>query len=238
MKNEWFGLTTKADLVVRRQSEDVLVGKLEFAEYAEVNGELSNGWEPEIPKENLTYKPMKMSSEPFEIRLSNGTIHSIAVDKSMTNTELNHLKGILSQLQVDLRGRNLIKSKYNQLPKYESEKNKESQPLYKVMEPTVTGKCETTYDIVKLPDYLVRSYPEYKSTDSLEIIKTKDYSNCEEKMGYHFGISGSNDWKVGTSSMGTLSKSGLSRIIITGNYKDYTIRSSSTTNRVIKENPG
>lgn len=245
LKNEWVGLTTKADLVVRRQSKDVLVGKLENAEYAEVNNELSNGWEPEIPEENLNYKPMKMSSEPFEIRLSNETIHSIAVDKSMTNTELNHLKGVLSQLQIDLRARNLITSKHNQLPEYELEKNKESQPLYKVMEPTVTGKCETTYDIVKLPDYLARSYIEYKSTDSLEddakffeITKSKNYLNCEQKMGYHFGISGSNDWKVGKSSMGTLSKSGLSRIIITGNYKDYTIRSSSTTNRIVKENPG
>lgn len=245
LRNEWVGLTTKADLVVRRQSEDVLMGKLENAKYAEVNGELTDGWEQKIPKENLDYKPMKMSSEPFEIRLSNGTIHSIAVDKSMTNTELNHLKGVLSQLQVDLRARNLIESKHNQWPEYEWEKNEESQPLYKVMEPTVTGKCETTYDIVKLPDYLAREYPEYKSTESLdedtkllEITKTKNYSNCEQKMGYHFGISRSNDWKVGTSSMGSLWKSGLSRIIVAGNYRDYTIRSSSTTNRVVKENPG
>lgn len=246
LKNEWVGLTTKADLVVRKQSEDVLIGQFENAKHAEVNGELINGWEQEIPMETLDYKPMRMNTQPFEIRLSNGTIHSIAVDKSMTNTELNHLKGVLSQLQVDLRARNLVKSKLNQLPiEYEWEKNEESQPLYKVMEPTVTGKCETTYDIVKLPGYLARSYTEDKSTDSLEedakafeITKTKDYSKCDQKMGYHFGISGSNDWKVGTSSMGSLSKSGLSRIIIIGNYKNYTIRSSSTTNRVVKENPG
>lgn len=246
LKNEWVGLTTKADLLIRKQSDDVLVGKLKNTKYAEINGELPNGWEQEIPLEKLDYKPMNMNTEPFEIRLSNGTIHSIAVDKSMTNTELNHLKGVLSQLQVDLRARNLIKkSKLNDLPDSEMEKNKESQPLYKVMEPTVTGKCDTVYDIVKLPDYLVRSYPEYKSIDSLEedgkyfeITKTKDYSKCDQKMEYHFGLSGSNDWKVGTSSMGSLSKSGLSRIIIKGNYKDYTIRSSSTINRVVKENPG
>lgn len=245
LKNEWVGITSTAYLAVRRQSDNVLIGKLENAKYAEVSGELTNDWEQEIPEENLDYKPIRMNAEPFEIRLSNGTIHSIAVDKSMTNTELNHLKGVLSQLQVDLHARNLIKFKQNQMPEYESEKNEESQTLYKVMESTVTGKCETIYDIVRLPDYLARSRPEYKSTDSLgedakffEITKTKNYSNCEQKMGYHFGISGSNDWNMGTISMGSLSKSGLSRIIIIGNYKDYTIRSSSTTNRVVKENPG
>lgn len=244
LKDQWTGLMTKADLIIRPLSTDLnsasYVGKIQNAEYAEWNDVLPNGWNQDVPEEELHYKPMNMTSKPFEVHLSYGAVHSISVDKSMTNTELNHLKGLISQLQVDTQHRNLMKSKHNVL--FTDEET--SQSIYKVMEPTVSGKCETLYDIVKLPKYILQTYPEYHSKVSYgkddlfyEITKTKNYSHCEERMGYHFGISGSNDWKVNTNTMGSLSKSGISRIIVAGNYTDYTIRSSTTINRVVKENP-
>lgn len=245
LKNHWTGLITKADLTIKPQSKDVLIGKLQNTVVAEWDDELVNGWNQPLPERDLRYKSMNMDTKPFEIRLDNGAIHSVAVDKSMTNTELNHLKGIVSQLQVDIRGRNLMKHRDNQMPNFNDEKNENSQPVFKVMEPTVTGKCETLYDIVKLPKYLAQTYPEYNHNHIdrhendyfYEITKTKNYTNCEQRVGYHFGISGSNDWTVHSNTMGSLSKSAISRIVITGAYNDYTIRSSTTTNRVVKQNP-
>lgn len=199
MKNQWVGLYTKADLTIRPLSKDVLIGKMQNGQYSEYHDELPNG-PTRHPEKELAYQPMEMNTETFEIRLNNGAIHSIAVEKDMTNVQLNQLKSIISQLQVDVQARNLINDKYNYLPHNKDQKNADDhnqQALYKVMEPTVTSKCETTYDLSRVPLYLAQAYPDYDSAMPLEkhehfyeLFKTKNYSNCEQRMGYHFGVNG------------------------------------------------
>lgn len=246
MKNQWVGLYTKADLTIRPLSKDVLIGKMQNGQYSEYHDELPNG-PTRHPEKELAYQPMEMNTETFEIRLNNGAIHSIAVEKDMTNVQLNQLKSIISQLQVDVQARNLIDDEQNRLPQLRDQEDDDSQSkaLYKVMEPTVTGKCETTYDISRVPLYLAQAYPEYDSALPLqknehfyEVFKTKNYSNCEQRMGFHFGVSGLNDWTPNTNTMGSLSKSAISRVVISGSFDKHTIRSSITTNRIVKANPG
>lgn len=245
LKNQWVGLFTKADLTIRPRSENILVGKLHNGEYSEFHDSLPEGPTHYQPGNDLTYRPMEMNTKEFEIRLNNGAVHSIAVDEEMTNVELNQLKSIISQLQVDIQARNVIKTPRSHLPVKSDSKDNDNQALYKVMEPTVTGKCETVYDISRIPSYLAQVYPE--NTDDLplrknesvyEVIKSKNYANCEQRMGYHFGVSGFDEWKPNTNSMGSLSKSAVSRVIITGDFDAFTIRSSVTTNRVVKANSG
>lgn len=241
LKNQWVGVIGTGKLTIRPQSNDVLVGKLENVKYAQVHHELSGGWDEFIPKEQLEFVPAQMNEKPFEVRLRNGVIHSIAVDKTMTNNDINQLKAALSQLQVDIRGQNLIKSKYNQLP----EDGINSQAVYKVMEPTVTGKCETLYDISPLPEYLIQTHREWAPLPHLKgngmhfkIVKTKNYDHCEHRLGYHFGLSGANEWKVNTNTMGeAVSKSAISDVIVSGKLDEYTIQSSVTVNKVIAK-PG
>lgn len=199
LKNQWVGLFTKADLTIRPISKDVLIGKLQNGKYSEWHDELPKG-PTHQPEKELSYQSMEMNTETFEVRLRNGAIHSIAVEKDMTNVQLNQLKSIISQLQVDVQARNLINDKYNYLPHNKDQKNADDhnqQALYKVMEPTVTGKCETTYDLSRVPLYLAQAYPDYDSAMPLEkhehfyeLFKTKNYSNCEQRMGYHFGVNG------------------------------------------------
>lgn len=235
LQDQWVGIVTKGELSIRPQSENVLIGKLANSQYAQIHDQLPGGWDQHISDKDLDFHPLDISSKPFEIRLKDGAIRNIAVDKSMTNNEVNQLKGVLSQLQVDTQANNLIQCKYNQLPE-----NNSTQAVFKVMEPTVTGKCETIYDVAPLPEYLIQSHREWapmpelkKNGLFLEIVKTKNFSNCDQRMGYHFGISGANDWKPNTNVMGSaLSKSAVSRVIISGNLDSYTIQSSVTTNRV------
>lgn len=185
--------------------------------------------------------------QPFEIRLNNGMIHSIAVDQTMPNVQTNQLKSIISQFQIDMQARNYMGNSRTHLPQNrDDENNNNNQALFRVMEPTVTGKCETLYDVSRIPLYLAQSYTEYDSNVPLEkdenfyeVSKTKNYTNCEQRMGYHFGISGMNDWKPNTNLMGGLTKSAVSRMILSGrNFSEFTIRSSVTINRVIMANPG
>lgn len=241
LKNQWVGIFTKADLTIRQLAKDKLIGKLHNGQYSEFHDSLENGPTQYKPANELQYQPMEMNAKPFEIRMDNGIVHSIAVDKDMTNVELNRIKSIVSQLQVDIRARNAIDSELNHLPRNNDADDNNNQAVYKVMEPTVTGKCETNYDITRVPMYLAQNYPETNSrvtlgkSDSVyEVMKSKNYSNCEQSMGYHFGVSGLNDWKPNTNVMGSLSKSAVSRVILTGNLDSYLIRSSATTNRVVK----
>ncbi|XP_031636119.1 vitellogenin-A1-like [Contarinia nasturtii] len=247
LKNQWVGSFTKADLTIRQLSKDVLVGEVKNGKRSDFHDALPMDPAKYMPDDELQYEQMEMNTKPFEIRMDEGAIHSIAVDKDMTNVQLNQLKSILSQLQVDIRARNNIESVYSHLPdsKDDNDENKQNQALYQVMEPTVTGKCESYYDISRIPMYMAQSLPEATSSVTLqndenvyEIFKTKNYSNCEQRMGYHFGLDGLNEWKPNTNRMGSLAKSAISRIVISGNLNKYTIRSSVTTNRVVKSNPG
>lgn len=241
MKDQWVGIIGRSKLTIRPQSNDILIGKLEGVEYAQVHHELSGGWDGFIPEKQLEFRPAQTNEKPFEVRLRNGAIHSIAVDKSMTNTDINQLKAALSQLQVDTRAHNLIKCKHNQLP----EDGDNNQAVYKVMEPTITGKCETLYDISPLPEYLIQTHPEWAPLPQLKgkgmhykIVKTKNYDNCEQRLGYHFGLSGANDWKANTNTMGeAVSKSAVSNVVVSGKWDSYTIQSSVTINKVIAK-PG
>lgn len=245
MKNQWVGTYTKADLVIQPFSKDVLIGKVHNGEHSEFHDSLPEGPAKHLPENKLSYQPMEMNTKPFEIRLNAGAIHSIAVDKDMTNVQLNQLKSIISQLQVDIQARNMLNTPLSHLPQNNDEKDNGNQALYKVMEPTVTGKCEVFYDISRVPMYLAQSLSEYDSNVQLqqgehfyELYKTKNFTNCEQRMGYHFGIHGMNDWKPNTNLMGSLTKSAISRIIFSGSFDKFTIRSSTTTNRVVKANPG
>ncbi|XP_055312945.1 vitellogenin-A1-like [Sitodiplosis mosellana] len=244
LKNQWVGTYTKADLIIAPFSNDVLIGKLQNGEQSEWHDALPEGPAKHLPEEKLSYRPMEINSKPFEIRLNEGVIHSIAVDKQMTNVELNQLKSILSQLQVDIQARNAMESQDNHLPQNQDNEDNHNQALFKVMEPTVTGKCESFYDISRVPLYLAQAYPEYDSNVQLqqgehfyEVYKTKNYTNCEQRLGYHFGIHGMNEWKPSSNLMGSLTRSAVSRIIISGSFEKFTIRSSVTTNRVVKANP-
>lgn len=244
LKNQWVGTFTKADLTIRQQSKDVLIGKIQNGKRSEFHDALPTGDPVEyVPEDKLDYQDMEMNTKPFEIRLDDGAIHSIAVDKDMTNVQLNQLKSILSQLQLDIQGRNLMENRRGHLPQNDDDQN---QALFKAMEPTVTGKCEMYYDVSRIPMYVAQTFPESNSNiDPLkpednvyEIFKTKNYSNCEQSMGYHFGLDGSNEWKPNTNRMGNLAKSAVSRVLITGKLNKYTIRSAVTTNRVVMANSG
>lgn len=237
LKNQWAGVVMRGKLTIRPQSNDVLVGKLHAVDYANVHDELMHGWDEDIPEEKLTYRTTEMTDKPFEVRLRNGIIHSIAVDKTMTNNDLNQLKAALSQLQVDIRAENAIKSRHNQF----LEDGDSKQAMYKVMEPTVTGKCETLYDISPLSEHLIEMHREWEPlTEKLakgmhyRIVKTKNYDNCKQRLGYHFGVSGINGLKMDADRMDdTVTKTAVSNVIVVGKWDRYTIESSVTINKVI-----
>uniref|UniRef100_T1IB40 Uncharacterized protein n=1 Tax=Rhodnius prolixus TaxID=13249 RepID=T1IB40_RHOPR len=234
--NQFSGVLLKGKLTVQPKSDDTLTLQVHNFEQAEVHTNFSNGWSTYVKDHDVNYKPLPVSDKPFELKFKNGVVDEMYVDKTLPTWEVNVLKAIASQLQVDTQGENLKKSKTNHVP-VESE----TVGVYKTIEDSVTGECETIYDISPLPQFVLQSRPELVPLPKLvaggqvlDIVKTKNYSNCEQRMAYHFGLTGLTDWEPASNQMGTfLSRSSVSRIVVSGTLKSYTIQSSVTTNKIV-----
>ena len=188
--NQYTGVLMKGSLKVQPKDSDALLAKLTKTKYSQIHTKLPGGWDSEIPDSQLRLEEFPMTGKTFEIKMKHGVVKDLVVDKEVPTWEVNILKSIVSQLQVDTQGENTKKSKHNHGPEGE-------QPfaMYKTMEDSVGGKCEVLYDISPLPEMVVSRNHEWVPKPELvedqrliEIVKTKNYSNCEQRMGFHYGL--------------------------------------------------
>lgn len=203
--DQYTGISLKAQLKCQPKGSDSLSCWIQRPQVAEIHAQLPGGWDSPLSEKKTNYQQFQLSEKPFEIKFKNGAIDDLFVEKSLPTWQVNMIKSIVSQLQVDTQGQNAMKSKYNQAP--EGEK---AYATYKTMEDTVTGECEVLYDISPLPEYVLQTkpelapIPELKGDDGqiIDIVKTSNFSNCEQRMSYHFGINGETKWEPGSNSMG------------------------------------
>lgn len=201
------------------QSDDKLLGQITNAVYGKTDQVPQGDDTPDLSKLKAEYNEWPMDKR-FEINLEkNGTIRSLLIHSKVAETtdELNQWKFIVAQFQVSAKPLNLIESETDHTP--EGGNN-----VYKVMESTFFGECETTYDISPISDR--QSLPERAHLSSLQdddrlfkIEKTKNLNNCV---------------KHGSSYVESDSKSDSflrTRIIISGDLNDYTIQSSYASSK-------
>ncbi|XP_044741123.1 vitellogenin-like isoform X2 [Chrysoperla carnea] len=233
--DQYVGVLVRANLRINPRTNDLLNAQITNPEYAQIHVNLPGGWESEIPQEQLHYKPLPLNNKPFEIELVNGVVKQVLVEKNIPNWEANLIKSLVSQIQVDMQGQNLMSSRYNQKPEMN-----ENSGNYKTMEDTVTGKCETLYDVFPLPEHVLQNRPQIAPLPDLKgdgeiigIVKTKNYSNCDQIVEAHFGLPETFTENINGNLKNFLSKSSISLVVISGNLKRYTIQSSVTTNKII-----
>ncbi|XP_037036447.1 vitellogenin-like isoform X2 [Bradysia coprophila] len=179
--DESSGLYSRYHLTLRPHSDDVIIGQLTQAEFFKGRAQRYNAMIQDSSDSgsdaNFENSPL---SKPFKINLRNGVIQSLGVDDSLSYFGVNQLKLIMNQFQVDTTRLNVNSLSENQLPQADS-----NTAFYKTAEST--GHCETIYDISPIPDYLVRSNPEWvplpemieRNGEIIEIVKTKTSANCE-----------------------------------------------------------
>ncbi|XP_014270480.1 vitellogenin [Halyomorpha halys] len=234
--NQFTGILMHAKLNIQAKSDSTLSLQITGAKYAEIHRNLSNGWDTHIPDESLNYIKLSLHNGPFELYLDDGIIKELTVDQSLPTWELNILKSIVSLLQVDVQGGNVIQSQMNQIQNSDI-----SISNYKTMEDSVNGVYETIYDISEIPEYILQSRPEMLPLPHLlgngkvfEIVKNKNFSNSDRHVLYHSGLDSQTNWKPGSNQMGNfLTRTSISQIIVSGNLKQYTIQSSTTTDKII-----
>lgn len=234
LRQQYASLQSQGRLVVQTENSnnpDVLIGQVLDLQHGDHNGDI-----PDVEKNEQS----NLNGKSFRMQLAGGIVQSLQVDESMSNDEVNQLKGILSQLQVDIRGQNLMPSPYNQLPNVQE--NDIPSGLYEVMEPSITGQCLVVYEISPVADYAVpslhdhwaESQPVPEGMPVFQIVKTMNYSECDLIRSYHHGVSGwSDNLNVESNQIGDfLSRSTVSRIIASGTPAEFTIMYSESTMRV------
>lgn len=156
------------------------------SQYAHVNIELLEGWD-KISNDFLQYHKLPLSGKPFQIKLKHGVIQELLVEHDVPTWEVNLLKSIVGQLQIDTKDKN---SKTDG----ETEMLNKEQPsvAYKLMEDSVGGKCEVLYDI-KLSENnqlnILEGTPvsDFNNQNQfIEIEKVKNYNKCEQQRGYYY----------------------------------------------------
>ncbi|XP_011500236.1 PREDICTED: vitellogenin-like [Ceratosolen solmsi marchali] len=233
---QFTGVVMEARLTVQSNGQETLRAKITQPRYSQIHTRLDDGWDSDIPNSQNNLQNFPLNSEPFEIKMKNGVVRELIVNRNLKTWEVNVLKSIVSQMQVDTEGQNAKKSKHNHLPE-----GKQPFAMFKVMEDSVGGECEVLYDISPLPEHVLRNNPELAPLpdfrddgDMISLVKTKNYSNCEQRVSFHSGLNGRDKLEPGSNDNGKyLSRSSVSRVILSGNLKKYTIQSSVTINKVV-----
>ncbi|XP_036146960.1 vitellogenin-1 [Monomorium pharaonis] len=227
LAQQFSGIVIKGGLTVQVKSPDTLQAVISKTQYASAHKVLPEGWNSEIT--DLKFDELSMSEKSFEIKLKHGVIRDVLVDQDVSTWEVNLIKSIVSQLQIDLQGENAIASKNNQIPN-------DSQPygVYKTMEDSVGGKCEVLYSITLIPeDFDSILFPNlHKDGYNFYVTKTKNYNKCDQRMAYYSGITSKMNWKPGSNNE-FLSRSSTSSMHLSGHVKQFTIHSSTTTSEII-----
>ncbi|XP_019880306.2 vitellogenin-like [Aethina tumida] len=234
VSNQYTGILLKAKLTVQPQP-DGLMAKITEPQYGQIHTALADGWNTEIPDSQISYKHLPLSDKQFKIRMEQGLITELIVSKDISNWEANIIKSIVGQFQLDTQGQKLIPHPINTLP------NNNNNGVYKTMEDTVNGECETLYDIHPLPEYILESKPWLAPQQQLrgdgeiiEIIKNRNFTNSEQRPAYWQGLGGMNQWEPATNQMGEFfTRTSNSRIVVSGNLRRFTIQNAYTVNKII-----
>lgn len=227
VSNYYSGIFYKSELRIQSRPDGNLQAKLSDPLYSRIQQPLSDGWNTYIPDSELSWQPLQMSSDPFQILLENGVVMGVTVNKKIPNWEANMIKGIVSQFQVKVQER--------------SHSSEENWTPFNVMEDTVTGSTETSYKIIKMPDHMIQQEPQAEklweqkqNEDVYEVTKYKNYSNSVELPSYFYGFAYLKNGPPATNKMGSfLTRASFGRAVITGKPNRYSIYNSFTVSEIL-----
>lgn len=191
LKEQYTGLQIKAKLIVQVTSSQTLQVKLSNTQYARLHTTLVDGPSTELPDQMLEYQQIpKLLGKPFEVTTKHGMIRDLLVERDTSICEINLLKSVMSQLQIDTQGENAVKIKSAQIPIDEN-----STLIFRAMEDSVCGRCEVLYEIIPLPQDAYQEMPDKIPLPNLrgdgyyyDVRKMKNYEKCHHRQIYRYGL--------------------------------------------------
>ncbi|XP_012139904.2 vitellogenin-like isoform X3 [Megachile rotundata] len=230
---EYAGIMMRGYLTVQAKDEGKLTAKLTKGHYAHVNGYLPMGWDEDIPNQQLVPHDIPISEKPFDIKLMDGVIDSVIVEEDVPNWEVVLLKSIISQFQVDIKGNKIVEGHDVKVPD-------ENDPRggFTVLEDYFAGLNEVRYDFKPLSEQQFRTRPELVpkpelkgSGQHIDIVKTKRYDRYPEMLEKVLSMTRQMK-KEPKTNKNLMSKSSISRIVISGSLKDFVVQSAVSTSKM------
>jgi len=195
LNSQFAGLTIQAKVILQAKDSQTFKLALKNVRSNKFNEKLT-GPEAQIWQSWMKLKtpePQGIPSEfesilesPVEFSMINGEIRRIQISQNEPEWAVNFKKSLVSLIKVqtpqgqqDL-SQNQIRLTSVDLPS-----------TWKVMEQGVDGKCENTYQVMELPEYMLPEIaPQMIETEKcqgkkiLQIIKTRDVSKCVERSAF------------------------------------------------------
>ncbi|XP_018356288.1 PREDICTED: vitellogenin-2-like isoform X2 [Trachymyrmex septentrionalis] len=235
LKRQYTGLHIKAKLTVYVKSPEKLQMVLSNPQYAHLHTTLVDGPDTELPDNMLEYREIPMSGKPLEVTVKHGVIRDLLVDRNIPIWELNLLKSLLSQLQIDTQGENAIEMRSAQVPVDEN-----SPVVFTAIEDSVGGKCEVLYEILPLDSDAHREIPDKIPFPDLrgegyyyDVKKMRNYEKCLQRQMYHDledpMVREREEFYKHDKFISELS---TTRMLLSGHLKRFTIQSVVTKNHI------
>lgn len=153
----WNGIVFKARLTIIPESDELLIGKLNRPQYANLP---TSAERPDSDLNDLRYYDLPME-QPFNIVLREGVVRALLVDRELNEVQVNQLKfvvkTVMNQLQVHINAEQRMDG---------------NNGAYSVNEQTMMGNCDTVYEISPLPEYLANR------GQNIDIVKSRNYNKC------------------------------------------------------------
>ncbi len=169
---------------------------------------------------------------PIKVYHKHGSVEFLEVDIDEPVYITNIKKGIVSQLQNEFKHVKNDKDKH-----VENEINTNEDGDYPVVylseEESITGKCETLYNINIVPKYMQSQHSNIcNNRDVFKVIKTKNFDKCSSRPVLHneYGRLSLTDR---TSASSSPTHSSQSTSYLCGSLSNYTVLSSTTNHKII-----
>merc|ERR1740128_627548 len=142
----------------------------------------------------LTGEHKQWLETPFEIKMVNGAIEYVKISTTEPEWCVNMKKSLISTLKIQFP---TSVSSYSssesrqESPRFryaQKQQSNESPLFWTVMEEGIEGKCENTYHVSELPEYIIHDYEKGMINSALcegkkyfQLVRTRDITKCVEK---------------------------------------------------------
>ena len=196
-------MAIKGKVIVQAISQDTYKFMMKDVQFGAFNEQLT-GPEPtnwrNVEIESITplageYK--KYMESPVEFKTEQGQFKTVSVSSSEPHYSVNFKKALIAAIKisppVQSYGQDRSQSDVRRNPRfwYRDQQTTQGQYYWTTMEEGIEGKCENTYHVTELPEYLVTEYEQgmlkferCQGKKYYQVTKTKDMTKCEDRSLY------------------------------------------------------
>merc|ERR1711955_89223 len=200
--NTFAGLALKGQVILQATSQNNYKLQMKNVNFGTFNEKLS-GPEPENwrnvkveANSPLAAQYRQVLESPVEFQVQQGEISAIKISAQEPQWSVNMKKALVSTVKIQLPSQQQWLSSQQQQqvdnnmnPKFWYAQQQQNQYYWSVMEEGIEGKCENTYQVSELPQYMANEYEEGMFNSQVcqgkkyfQVLRTRDITKCQDSV--------------------------------------------------------